>query len=111
MMFSLPQKNTRVDLGCEDSRAALRARDTDAQVLSRLTKILVSRIAAHDPVWIGYNLPFNNDGPTLENDDFVKLLPLRFVHVHDNDASFGSPSRGKVLLHKSAADNFKGGSI
>ena len=45
--------------------------------------------------------------PAFKDNDFVELLSLRFVHVHDHDPRLWSDTRCEMALYEGLANDFK----
>lgn len=99
------QQDAHVILWRHDRRPDLRARDTDPEILTCLRHRPIMNISSDDPIWIADDLVLHSLRPSFEDDNFVKLLPLRLVHVHHHDAGFRFMSRCEMLLNKRLAGN------
>lgn len=63
---------------------SLCACDTYSKILSSLTQVLIIRVSTHDTIGIRNDLSVLVARPSLKDDNFIKLLALCFVHIHDN---------------------------
>ncbi len=71
-------------LAAKDCRPLLCTCDADTEILTGLIIDVVARISAYNPIRIFHDFALGDPGPAFKYDHFIKLLTLRFMHVHNN---------------------------
>jgi hypothetical protein len=101
------QKYTRINAWRQYGRPLTTPRYAHPEVLANIVSYLLPIVVPNDAMRVRHDLSLPDQWPTFKDDDFVELLSLRLVHVHDDDPGFRLDPCGKVILYKGLANDLE----